>query len=262
MTNLVAHVLSPPVRLFVLHKPASFTTSLLRIRLGYTIALHKSHLLPAPTISVLGFIIDTQNMCFRITDKRLLDLESIVSTLSSSPLLSLYSFQRFAGKAISISQAVPNARLCLNATYSLIGSALHTHSDSVSPTETFLSELNFWSDVRTFNGQRKWWPERHLCLSLPLFTDASGTRWGATLLLNGLQHEFAGDFPDDIRASVPPSYINVLEMWAVVLALKSTFNLFDDLFHDVRLDLAIDNTTSLYALLTQGTKNLRLLPPP
>jgi hypothetical protein len=165
--------------------------------------------------------------------------------------------QRFAGKCISVTQAIPNARLFLNACYQ----ALSVPSTLLALTSDLTYELCFWQRIHDFSGTKLWWPEHHVILRQSIFTDASLSRWGAIIQHQGSELEFSGIWPDHIRHAQPPIHINTLELWAVSYFLESAVTHWPDIFVNTRLDIGIDNTSAIYSILKQGTRNPQMLQP-
>ena len=93
---------------------ASFLVCYTLVRLGYCIGLQKSILQPSQSVPYLGFQCDSRlQTCCLLSNKKQKFI-SLVEAILNSSHVSLTDLQRLAGKCISMSMAVPGARLFTN----------------------------------------------------------------------------------------------------------------------------------------------------
>lgn len=228
--------------------------------LGYILNGTKSKLTPALVQQYIGFIIDTEQCTLAITQKRVDDIEQLAILLSEQQLIDYNLMESFIGKAISSAQAIPNARLFLNACYHALTLAKKRKKHTIPASSSITYELQFWKNIRSISGSRKWLPETHTSLDLQVFTDASHLRWGAIITQNDKQHTFSAIWPDHLR-SIEKKNINVLELYAVYYLVLTASEQWPDDFRDIRLDIHVDNTSAIAAILSQGTTSPLLLVP-
>ena len=93
---------------------ASFSVCYTLVKLGYCIGLQKSILQPSQTVSYLGFECDSRLQAFRLLPSK---KEKFTALIESIDLSSLTALQRLAGKCISMSMAVPGARIRTKSTW-------------------------------------------------------------------------------------------------------------------------------------------------
>jgi hypothetical protein len=158
---------------------------------------------------------------------------------------------------MSVTHAIPHTRLFLNACYY----ALSNNDAVIYITPDVRYELQFWHGIREYSGSKQWWPEHHILFQQQLYTDASNHRWGAIIQHNGHDLQFSGIWPDYIRFAEPPPHINTLELYAIEFFLRAAINHWPDLFSNVRLDICVDNTSAIQAILTEGTRSPEMLIP-
>lgn len=141
-------------------------------RLGYYISSSKSHLSPARDIRFLGLIVDTEARAFRVPeDKRakmkLLREEILQQNRNRIPIKTL---QRWAGKCISLMQAIPEARMLIREVNRTISVAT-TSGGMITVSSRLADELRRWEFLDTWTECIPWRSERHVTATLA--TDAS-----------------------------------------------------------------------------------------
>jgi hypothetical protein len=95
-----------------------FIVSSVLIRLGYTIGISKSVLHPTRSLEYLGFIVDTSKQAFLIPERKASSFGKLRDhILGRKKSVDVKSLQRFQGKCISLSLAVPVAKFSQSCTY-------------------------------------------------------------------------------------------------------------------------------------------------
>ena len=94
-----------------LAKAAAFIASIVLVSCGYFISLKKSILSPVEVIPFLGFLSDSTKQAFLLPEDKKLKFAALRDSLIESKVISAKSLQRFAGKIVSFSLAVPAAKL-------------------------------------------------------------------------------------------------------------------------------------------------------
>lgn len=133
---------------------------------------------------------------------------------SSSPPVK--SLQRFAGKALSFSLAIPSCKLYVREVFKAISTVAKNSQLAVpirGPLRQELQELAFLDD---WSGHLPWRSKHHL--SVTLFTDASQKAWGAVLVRDGVSQKIRNYWLDH------ECDINILEARALYNALSSFFS--------------------------------------
>ena len=93
---------------------ASFLVCYTLVRLGYCIGLQKSILQSSKSVPYLGFQCDSRLQAFCLLSHKKQKFISLVEAILNSSHVSINDLQRLAGKCISMSMAVPGARLFTN----------------------------------------------------------------------------------------------------------------------------------------------------
>ena len=106
---------------------ASFLVCYTLVSLGYCIGLQKSILQPSQSVPYLGFQCDSRLQAFCLLSDKKHKFISLVEAILNSSHVSLTDLQRLAGKCISMSMAVPGARLFTNEINLAISRASRVH---------------------------------------------------------------------------------------------------------------------------------------
>ena len=138
------------------------------------------------------------------------------------------SLQRFAGKALSFSLAIPACKLYVREVFKAISAVAKNSKISVPIQGPLRQELQEWTFLDNWSGHL---PEHHL--SVTMFSDASQRAWGAVLVKEGLSQQIR-DYWIDLEGD-----INVLEARALCNALSSFFSS----IRNARIDVWTDNVT-------------------
>lgn len=157
---------------------AIFFTCRTCIRLGYTIGLSKSILVPSQSVPYLGFTVDSRLQSFTLLphkkEKFLLQLKEVLAKCQ----VELVTLQKLAGKCMSMALAVPGARLFTNEINLAISRSSRT-SRPIKLEGPLRLELEHWLFLESWSGFLPWRSERHR--HIQLFSDASSFAWGGTL---------------------------------------------------------------------------------
>ena len=148
--------------------------------LGIRVNLAKSSLTPSQTLDYLGMRLQMRPLRVYPTPKRVQKLSSLVSEFTSCHLQPLSLWRQLLGVMSVLSTIVPGSGLRMRSLQLRLNSAdrLLQDSDTVSWDASCHADLLWWS------------VESHLLVglpfglshpSLPLFTDASDSSWGASL---------------------------------------------------------------------------------
>jgi len=150
----------------------------------------------------MGFFSDSVLQAFLVPlDKKekFKDLREVPPLKSSfAPVESL---QRFAGKALSFSLAIPACKLYVREVFKAISAVAKNWKISVPIQGPLRQELQEWTFLDNWSGHFPWRSEHHL--SVTMFSDASQRAWGAVLVKEGLSQRIRDywiDLEGDINA--------------------------------------------------------------
>ena len=213
-------------------------------RLGYTLSLKKSQLIPSTKIKFLGFYVDSEKEAFILPDDKKDKFVALREKILSSNTVDVRTLQRFAGKCISMYLALPCSKFFSRQVNTAISVCLKNSRD-VKVEGDLRTELEFWRFLDTWQGHAQWRAERHR--QIVLATDSSGYKYGAKILSGDHTGEEIGDFwqSGDSRP------IHVKEADAVLQCLTAIENE----VQDARIDLFCDNTAVVYAWQNQGCRD-------
>ena len=130
---------------------AIYIASLVLVSCGYFTDLQKSVLIPSQSIPYLGFISDSLKQAFILPDGK----KEMFTVLRESPInsnfISVKSLQRFAGKAVLFSLAIPAAKLFCREINSHISKGLRS-SKPLRMTRSLKDDLSSWRFLNTWHG--------------------------------------------------------------------------------------------------------------
>ena len=222
---------------------AAFILLSLLVSAGYFINLAKSSPLPSTSVRFLGFISDSILQAFLVPLDKKDKFKALRQELLGSSSAPVKSLQRFAGKALSFSLAIPACKLYVREVFKAI-STVAKNSKLVVPIRGPLrQELQEWAFLDNWSGHLPWRSEHHL--SVTLFTDASQMAWGAVLVRDGASQQIRDYWLDHERD------INVHEARALYNALSSFF----PSIRNARIDVWTDNVTLQAAWENGGCRN-------
>lgn len=215
-------------------------------RLGYTFGLKKCVFQPVQCLKHLGFMVESIKQAFILPKDKIMRFLELREYLLSCSELEVRSLQRFAGKCISFSLAIPAAKLYTIDVNRSISWCLR-NSKTVIMDDFLWSELEHWRFIDSWKGFVSWREEKHL--QLPLFTDSPKFKWGAMVMLQRKGVEMS-DFwsVDDSRP------IHLKEASALYCALMAV----QDTLKNHRVDAYVDNTALVRVWENHGRKAISL----
>ena len=211
-------------------------------RLGYTLSLSKCSLVPETCKKFLGFYVDSVRQAFILPDDKKLKFTELRDSILSSKMVDLKTLQRFCGKCISMSIAVPGCKLFCREVNSAISLAIR-NSRLVSVTGALKEELEYWRFLDNWSGFSEWRPEFHNRVDMS--TDSSGYRYGA-LVHAGKEKIVLSDYWGDFDERP----IHVKEADAILKSLQAL----REVLLNSRVDVLCDNTAVVCAWNNQGCK--------
>lgn len=207
--------------------------------LGLAVHPTKGEAVGTTRMPILGYVLDTARREITLPDSRLAGLIAAAGALTSaacsaSRRVSFKALQRFTGKAVSCSLALPAGRLYLQRLYA--AQRGNSHRRSVRLTHGALRDLTWWRSLRSSSdvGRPLWLPRLGV-----LTTDASPYGWG-------------GHWDDEVPAqglfaeTTRHLHINVKEVTAVTLSLLALSAHCG--ISEGAVALKIDNTVALYCI--------------
>ena len=158
--------------------------------------------------------------------------------------IGLKMLQRFAGKVISFSLAVPGCKLYVRETFKAISQLSRSSRPFACIDGDLRAEILYWRFLDKWKDCLPWRSEHYLTVSL--YSDASSRSWGAVLIQES-QRLVSRDY-----WSIDSSEdINVLESKALLNALVT----FRARLSNSRVDVRIDSRVLKSALDSDGCKN-------
>ena len=208
--------------------------------LGFVINLEKSELEPTQKIDFLGYHFDLIQGKVFPTEKKLKILEKAVQDREVISQTTPRLLMSLIGVLASLEKTIPMGRLHMHP----FQWYLKTHWQypqsldlKILVSNLLKSYLQWWKDQKNLRKGCPLHPQEHNTL---IFTDASNQGWGAHLE----NMTVSGNWTDQEKLL----HINVLELKAVFLALKS----FQNKILDKRVLIATDNATVVSYLNKQG----------
>ena len=166
-----------------LARSAIFLVCYFLIKLGYTLGLQKSQLIPSERVTYLGFVVDSSLQAFCITSKKREKLLFLINSLLRGDTVSLLQLQKLAGKCTSLALAVPGARLFTCEINNAISRATRS-SRPITISPALRSEIEHWLFLKSWTGHLPWREEKHS--QVVLCSDASSFAWGGVLSLDSV----------------------------------------------------------------------------
>ncbi|CAC5368150.1 unnamed protein product [Mytilus coruscus] len=194
-----------------------------------------------------GFqFVDSVKQAYILPDDKKLKFIDLRKSILSMDEVDLRTLQRFCGKCISLTLAVPGCKLFCREVNAAISTCIK-NSRKVKVLGPLRDELMHWRFLDTWTGYSKWRPAFHKVIDLS--TDSSGFRYGASVKLEA-STMILGDYWDtnDCRP------IHEKEADAVLKSLQSL----DSSLRDSRVDLFTDNMAVIAAWENQGCKSRAL----
>ena len=164
-------------------------------------------------------------------------------------LIPIKSLQKFAGKVVSFSLAIPAAKLFCREVNFHIGKGLRS-SKPVRMSKNLKNELEHWTFVDSWEGFLPWKQERHFTVEIT--SNASNSGWGGILSFPDGSEETRDYWcPEDFEC---PGGIAVKEAKALFQTL-STFS--EDILNE-RVDAFVDSKNLLDFWNNKRVRNIPL----
>ena len=200
------------------------------IEAGYFVAIAKSQCIPSITVRFLGFLSHSFRLAFLLPPDKKLKFSIPREEILSSRCVGVKTLQRFAGKVISFSLAIPGCKLYTRETFKAISRLYCSFRPFARVEGSLRTEVLYWRFLDDWNDCFPWRSEHHVTVSL--FSDASTRAWGAVLFRDGQRLVSRDYWPSD-----PSTDVILLESRALLNALVS----FKGHLSNSRVDAHIDN---------------------
>ena len=217
---------------------ANYIVCEILLRLGYCINILKSVFVPTKSPVFLGFIVDSVDRCFRITEAKKEKFATLRDLCLNKSRLSVLELQQLAGRCISFMLAVPGAKLYTREMNYAISLGIRSKS-KVTMTQELREELQAWNFLDTWSGKMEWRKEKHLVIEI--HTDASTYKWGGVIHFETGTHE-VNDYWSDVEKKSP---IMILEGKALLNVLRPI----GDHIRGKRVDANVDNQALLHSYI-------------
>lgn len=198
--------------------------------------IKRSVLSPTTALEFLGLVVDSEKQSFLIPRCKREDI------LACKSCVELKTLQRFQGKCISFSLAVPAAKLFIREMSTAIASA--PVYGRVTLNESLREELSYWRFLDEWDQFLPWREEKHHSISLS--TDASCRGWGCVIHHPSSDQSF-GDYWDLDQREL---FISSKKMLASVHAIKAL----PQGIWDCRVDASVDSQVMIGAWEGQGSR--------
>jgi hypothetical protein len=145
--------------------------------LGAFFGIPKCNLWPEQVQPWLGFIVDSEQQAFRVSEAKIAKLKRALTEMLERPSTSPRKLAALAGKILSVSPAVLPAALFGRSFYAALRGKVSW--DDIFPTPLAVQETtSFWlKHIDQYNG-RSWWPKP---VEVQAAVDASGVGFGGTI---------------------------------------------------------------------------------
>ena len=228
----------------LLAKAAIFLVCYFLSSLGYCIGLSKSILTPRQQVPFLGFVSDSYLQAFTLIPAKRDKFLAFLRALLAKQTVELVTLQRLAGKCVSMSLAVPGARLFTNEINMAISKAYRS-SRPVKLSPPLRAEIEHWLFLESWSGFLPWRSELHR--HIQLCSDASSFAWGGVLGPGTVSISSSDYWPDssfhyDIATKEALALANVLDSFASSIS-------------NSWVDVYVDSTALLSAWNKQGSRS-------
>lgn len=207
---------------------------------GFTINYEKSRLSPCQEIKFLGFLINTNTMMIRLPEEKINKIISMGERIMCSTYLKIRDLAVFIGNLVASFPAVNHGPLYYrylekNKEQSL-KDCKGDYDAQMTLTLDAKSEIEWW--VTNVTNSKK--PIRCPNYDIVINTDASLLGWGAVYSDNKIGGRWTGQ--------ESKYHINVLELYAILFALKS----FSSLFGSCHVRIRTDSMTAVCYINNMG----------
>ena len=222
-------------------------TASMLIDAGFTINVKKSSLVHSQTIKFLGFVLDSKSMTIKLTAERINKVIELGKSLLNRRNIVIRELAAYIGTLVSTFPAVTYGplfyRYLENDKTQSLKKSCGNFEGAAYLSEESRKEIMWWTD-NIENSEKD--IKEPLDWDTFIGTDASLEGWGAV----SNSHKIGGRWNDIERGC----HINVLELLAILLALKALFKL--DLVKHVRV--RTDSMTAVCYLNNMGgSKSLK-----
>ena len=211
-------------------------------KLGFTISISKSVLIPSKSIVFLGFILCSETMTIRLTKEKCDNILELCSRILKCRRITIQQFSQIIGKLVAASPGVTHAPLYIKPLERSKERELKKHKGNFN---------SFFTLTHDDAEHLKWWIENiHFCYknittaepNVVMYTDSSGRMWGA--------YDKTGNRRTNgfWSAEEQKQHINVLELKACQVGLQSFFKHYKNLC----IKIYMDNTTSVSYINNYG----------
>ena len=153
-----------------LAQAAAFILLFLLISAGYFVNLAKSSPQPSTLVKFLGFISDSALQAFLVPlDKKdkFKALRCVALRCVKNSFAPVKRLQRFAGKALSFSLAIPPCKLYVQEVFKAISAVAKNSKISVPIQGPLRQELQGWIFLDNWSAHLPWRSEHHLSARFP-----------------------------------------------------------------------------------------------
>ncbi|KAK3737867.1 hypothetical protein QZH41_019748, partial [Actinostola sp. cb2023] len=217
------------------------------VSLGYFLGFSKCVLTPVKQLEYLGFLVDSELQAFSIPLPKVVKFaelrEAILRRQKTVPMKTL---QRFQGKCISFSIAVPAAKLYIRNICAAIASA--HDSLEVKMTKPLIEEVSHWRFLDSWTGHVPWRNEKHWQMTIT--SDASGSGWSGVIHLPKKELQLR-DYWNHKEISLN---ISTKETLALARILQAT----PEQVRDCRIDAYTDSQVLIDTWNREGSKSPEL----
>lgn len=233
-----------------LARSACYMACKLLTQLGYFLNLEKSVFIPTQRLVFLGLECDSVLQSFHLPEKKIVRFRELRESILKQQQTSITSLQKMIGKCMSFVLVVPGAKLFTREMSIAITQASKRKAfiDVKSPLRL---ELEHWRFLDTWTDHMPWFDERHVVVRLA--SDASGFRWGGTLL--GDDNKPVKEVGDSWEDHMLSEDIMVKE----TVALLNTLKVFRNSLQGFRVDAWADNKPLVDSWNGQYSRSQKML---
>ena len=239
--TLPARSVSPPSSQRV--EAVAYIVCYILIEAGYFVNIGKLQCVPSPVVCFLGFLCDSLRQSFLIPPDKKTKFRSLRESILLSSLVNLNSLQRFAGKVVSFSLAIPGFKLYVCEVFSAMAQLTRSSKVVAKVQGGLPSDIQCWRFMDDWSDCLPRRSEKHCIVTL--FCDASKGSWGEVLLKDGKRIEPRDYWPDSLDD------VNSLEAKALFRSLLA----FRDHIHNPWVDVYTNNQTFKAALENSSCKS-------
>ena len=202
----VGQLFASPMRSVILPsaqraEAAAYILCYILIEAGYFINTDKSQHVPSTVVCFLGFLCNSMRQAFLIPQDKKTKFATLRESILSSSCVSLKTLQRFAGKVVSFSLAIPGCKLYVREVFNAIAQLTRSSKAAAKVQGRLRFDVAYWRFLDDWSDCLPWRSEQHCIVSL--FCDASKRSWGGVLFKDGKRIEsrdYWMDVWDDINS--------------------------------------------------------------